>query len=104
MSRLRAHGRTGPPLRMLGALVAAACLSGIAASTASASFIYIRGDHTETDYVYAGLDGVGEVNRVTVTQFVSGGATYYNFVENGGGAITDFDANCQRSAFNVVFC
>ena len=84
--------------------MAATCLSGIAASTASASFIYIRGDHTETDYVYAGLNGVGEVNHVTVTQFVSGGDTYYNFVENGGGAITDFDQNCQRAAFNVVFC
>src|SRR4051794_6024375 len=101
--RRRAQG--GPRRsRVLIAVVAAACLSGIAASTASASFIYIRGDHTETDYVYAGLDGVGEVNRVTVTQFVSGGTTYYNFVENGGGAITDFDANCQRSAFNAVFC
>jgi Ca2+-binding RTX toxin-like protein len=90
---------------MLGAIVAVACLSGAVASTASASFIYVRGTHVQNEWVYAGLDGVGEVNNVTVSQFASGGVAYYNFFENAPAVtITDFPDQCQRATPNIVFC
>src|SRR3954447_6053456 len=90
--------------RMLMAMVAAAFLSAGVASTASASFIYTRGNAQENDYVYAGLVGLGEVNNVTVSQFTSGGALYYNFVETSGAQISTFDPRCQRATPSVVFC
>src|SRR3954463_10284262 len=90
--------------RMLMAMVAAAFLSAGVASTASASFIYTRGNAQENDYVYAGLVGLGEVNNVTVSQFTSGGTLYYNFVETSGAQISSFDDRCPRAAVNILFC
>src|SRR3954453_5889663 len=75
-----------------------ACAGG--SSIASASTVAAGGD----SYWYLGTIGQGEGNHITVSEFTSGGARYYNFVEAGPATITGFGSPCLQSAPNVVFC